>query len=70
MNRFGVLQKAMPLISKQMLTSHLRELETDGIITRTIYPVIPPRVDYAITPLGETLFPIVNAMREWGETYR
>lgn len=68
-NRFGILQKQLPGISKQMLTSHLRELEADGIISRTIYPVIPPRVDYAITPLGETLFPIANAMREWGERH-
>lgn len=48
-----------------MLTKELRELEADGIISRTIYPEIPPRVEYAITPLGETLFPIIEAMSEW-----
>ncbi len=48
-----------------MLTSQLRELEDDGIISRTIFPVIPPRVEYDITAYGHTLFPIIHAMREW-----
>lgn len=65
-NRFGMLQRAMQGVSKQMLTAQLRELEKDGILTRTIYPEIPPRVEYAISPLGRTLFPIIDAMREWG----
>lgn len=53
-----------------MLTTQLRELEEDGIISRTIYPVIPPRVEYAITKYGETLFPIIHAMRIWGEIHQ
>jgi DNA-binding HxlR family transcriptional regulator len=54
-------------ISKQMLTKELRELEKDGIISREIFAEIPPRVEYSITPLGETLFPIIDAMTEWGK---
>lgn len=64
-NRFGVLQKTIPDISKQMLTTQLRELEKDKIITREIFPEIPPRVEYGITPLGKTLFPIIEAMDKW-----
>lgn len=67
-NRFGILQKTLPHISKQMLTTQLRELEKDGIISRTIFPEIPPRVEYAITPLGKTLFPIIEAMDRWGRS--
>ncbi len=65
-NRFGLLQKTIPDISKQMLTTQLRELEKDKIISRTIFPEIPPRVEYGITPLGKTLFPIIEAMDKWG----
>jgi DNA-binding HxlR family transcriptional regulator len=65
-NRFGVLQKTIPNINKQMLTTQLRELEKDKIISRTIFPEIPPRVEYDITPLGKTLFPIIEAMDTWG----
>lgn len=65
-NRFGVLQKTIPDISKQMLTTQLRELEKDKIISRKIFPEIPPRVEYAVTPLGKTLFPIIEAMDKWG----
>ncbi len=65
-NRFGVMQRAIEGISKQMLTKQLRELEADGILARTIYAEIPPRVEYSITPYGETLIPIVDAMSEWG----
>lgn len=67
-NRFGVLQKTIPDISKQMLTTQLRELEKDGIISREIFPEIPPRVEYALTPLGKTLFPIIEAMDKWGRS--
>lgn len=67
-NRFGALQKMINSISKQMLTTQLRELEKDGIITREIFPEIPPRVEYTITPLGKTLFPIIEAMDKWGRS--
>ncbi len=67
-NRFGMLQKSINTISKQMLTTQLRELEKDSIITREIFPEIPPRVEYTITPLGKTLFPIIEAMDTWGRS--
>ncbi|MEM7801789.1 MAG: helix-turn-helix domain-containing protein [Chloroflexota bacterium] len=65
-NRFGIMQRSIDGISKQMLTKQLRELEADGILDRTIFAEIPPRVEYSITPFGETLMPIVDAMSEWG----
>ena len=67
-NRFGILQKAIPTISKQMLTSQLRELEEDGFIARKIFAEIPPRVEYSITPLGETIFPVLDAIQKWGKS--
>lgn len=66
-NRFGVLQRAIPAISKQMLTSQLRELEQDGFIERKIYAEIPPRVEYSISPNGETIFPLLDIIEEWGK---
>lgn len=66
-NRFGKLQKTLPDISKQMLTTQLRELEQDGILERKIYPEIPPKVEYLITKKGKTLFPVIEAMHQWGE---
>lgn len=68
-NRFGKLQRAIPAISKKMLTAELRDLESDGLITRTVYPVVPPKVEYHISDLGETLRPVLNMMAQWGEEY-
>ena len=65
-NRFSMLQRAIPDISKQMLTQQLRELEEDGLIERKIFAEIPPRVEYYISDYGKTLFPVVDAMTEWG----
>lgn len=65
-DRFGAMRRAIPGITKQMLTQQLRELETDGILTRTVHPEVPPRVDYALTPKGESLLSVVDAMRSWG----
>lgn len=65
-NRFGRLQKAISGISKQMLTRQLRELEADGILERKIFAEVPPRVEYSISTLGETLMPIIDSMRDWG----
>jgi DNA-binding HxlR family transcriptional regulator len=64
-NRYSLLLKNITEISKQTLTNQLRELEKDGIIDRTIYPEIPPRVEYTITPYGSTLLPIIDSMSEW-----
>ena len=66
-NRFGVMQRGIEGISKQMLTKQLRELESDGILERKIYAEIPPRVEYFMTDLGRSLLPIIGSMREWGE---
>jgi DNA-binding HxlR family transcriptional regulator len=65
-NRFSILQKAIPDISKQMLVNQLRELEDDKIIVRTIYAEIPPRVEYKITEYGQSLMPIIDSMQDWG----
>ena len=66
-NRFGILQRGIEGISKQMLTKQLRELETHGILHREIFAEIPPRVEYSITEKGKTLFPVIESMRDWGE---
>lgn len=66
-NRFGALQRAIPKVAKQMLTKQLRELEADGLITRTVFPEIPPRVEYALSDLGQSVLPVIDAMRRWGE---
>jgi DNA-binding HxlR family transcriptional regulator len=65
-NRFSTLQKAMPLISKQMLVNQLRELEEDKILERLIYAEIPPRVEYKVTPYGQSLMPVIGVMQDWG----
>ena len=67
--RFGELQRALPGITQKMLTQQLRELEDDGIVKRQVYPQIPPKVEYSLTPLGETLKPLLYAMHEWGVMY-
>ena len=68
--RFNELQKNLEGISQKVLTDSLRSMEADGIITRTVYPEVPPRVEYALSELGESLKPILDAMRAWGENYR
>lgn len=67
--RFGELQRALSGITQKMLTQQLRELEDDGIVRRQVYPQIPPKVEYSLTPLGETLKPLLYAMHEWGVKY-
>ena len=64
--RFSELQRALPGVTQKMLTQQLRELEGDGIVSRTVYPQVPPKVEYAMTPLGKTLQPVVKAMCRWG----
>jgi len=68
-NRFGKMSMMLKDISKQMLTSQLRELEADGIVERKIYPEIPPRVEYTLSEKGRTLLPIIELMRDWGNEY-
>ncbi|MBO3462658.1 helix-turn-helix transcriptional regulator [Aetokthonos hydrillicola Thurmond2011] len=64
--RFNELQRALTGITQKMLTQQLREMEEDGIIHREIYLQVPPKVEYSLTPLGESLKPILYAMHEWG----
>lgn len=64
--RFSELKRSIPNITQKMLTKQLRELESQDILTRTIYPEVPPRVEYAITDYGKTLHPILDAMHKWG----
>jgi DNA-binding HxlR family transcriptional regulator len=68
-NRFGKMSMMLKGISKQMLTTQLRELEHDGIIERKIYPEIPPRVEYFHTEKGKSLLPIIELMRDWGNEH-
>lgn len=65
--RFSELQRAMPNITKKMLTQQLRELENDGIIFRNVYHQVPPKVEYSLTETGETLRAVLNIMCAWGE---
>lgn len=64
--RFNELGKLIPEATPKMLTQQLRELADDGLIHREVYPVVPPKVEYSLTPLGQSLFPILQAMYEWG----
>ena len=68
--RFNELRKDLEGISQKVLTDSLRSMEDDGIITRTVYPEVPPRVEYALSDLGESMRPIMNAMEEWGANYK
>lgn len=68
--RFNEMQKSIPGISQKVLTENLRALENDGVIIRTVYPEIPPRVEYAISELGETMRPIIMALQNWGTMYQ
>ncbi|MBC8611109.1 Uncharacterized HTH-type transcriptional regulator yybR [uncultured Ruminococcus sp.] len=67
--RFNELRRDLEGISQKVLTDSLRSMEEDGIITRTVYPEVPPRVEYALSDLGESMRPIMNAMEEWGKNY-
>ena len=68
--RFNELQKSLDGISQKVLTDSLRSMEADGIITRTVYPEVPPRVEYALSKLGESMRPILEAMETWGKEYK
>ncbi len=67
--RFGELRKVIPQATPKMLTQQLRELEEDQLITRTVYPVVPPKVEYALTDFGRSIRPILFVMYDWGEAY-
>lgn len=67
--RFSELKKAIANATPKMLTQQLRELEEQGLITRKVYPVVPPKVEYSLTALGKSLMPVLVAMRDWGANY-
>ena len=68
--RFNELQKNLDGISQKVLTDSLRSLEQDGLVTRTVYAEVPPRVEYALSALGLSLKPILDAMQDWGKSYK
>ncbi len=68
--RFNELKRDLAGISQKVLTDSLRSMEKDGIITRTVYPEVPPRVEYALSPLGESMRPIIQSMEQWGIDYK
>ena len=68
--RFNELKKGLEGISQKVLTDSLRSMEADGIITRTVYPEVPQRVEYALSDLGESMRPIMDAMEIWGTEYK
>lgn len=65
--RFSELQRLIPHITQKILTNQLRELEEDQLVERTVYPVVPPKVEYKLTPYGESLVPILKLMYNWGK---
>ncbi len=68
--RFNELLKSLEGISQKVLTESLRSMEEDGLITRTAYPEVPPRVEYALSDLGQSMLPIISAMEAWGIDYK
>lgn len=67
--RFGELKKSIGNISQKVLTANLRSMEADGLLTRKVYPEVPPRVEYTLTDLGRSLRPVMDAMADWGIAY-
>lgn len=68
--RFNELKRDLGGISQKVLTDSLRSMESDGLITRTVFPEIPPRVEYALSELGQSLKPILDSMVDWGNAYK
>jgi len=68
--RFNELRVSLEGISQRILTKSLREMESDGIIVRTAYPEVPPRVEYSLSELGESMRPVLDSMQLWGENYK
>ena len=68
--RFGELKKSIGSVSQKVLTSQLRQMEESGLLIRTVFPEVPPRVEYTLTELGHSLKPVLDAMWNWGEEYK
>ncbi len=67
--RFNELMRALQGVTQKVLTSQLRQLEEDGLVSRKIYAEVPPRVEYSLTPLGETLIPVLEKLEEWAKEH-
>ena len=67
--RFSEIKRAIPNITQKMLTQQLRELETDGVVHREVYPQVPPRVEYSLTGIGRSVMPVIDALSGWGRDY-
>ena len=68
--RFNELKRDLTGISQKVLTDSLRSMENDGLITRTVYPEVPPHVEYSLSEIGESMRPIIKAMESWGNAYK
>lgn len=68
--RFSELKRSLAPITQKMLTQQLREMESDGIVNRKVYPEVPPKVEYSLTELGKSLLPVIEAMKKWGEALK
>lgn len=68
--RFGELKKSIGGVSQKVLTAQLRDMEESGLVNRKVYAEVPPRVEYSLTKLGQSLKPILDAMQNWGEGYK
>lgn len=68
--RFGELKKSIGTVSQKVLTAQLRDMEENGLVHREVYAEVPPRVEYSLTELGQSLQPVLDAMRNWGEDYK
>ena len=68
-SRYNGIKRAFPRVTQKMLTQQLRELETDGLINRAVFAQVPPKVEYTLTPFGESLLPVIKAMADWGTTH-
>ena len=68
--RFGELKKSIGSVSQKVLTAQLRDMEKSGLVNRQVYAEVPPRVEYSLTELGQSLKPILDSMQDWGEGYK
>ena len=68
--RFSELRRSVGSVSQKVLTANLRQMERDGLVHREVFPEVPPRVEYTLTALGQSLKPILDAMQSWGEGYK
>ena len=68
--RFGELKKSIGTVTQKVITAQLRQMEASGLLTRTVYAEVPPRVEYTLTDLGRSLRPVLDAMEAWGKAYQ